>query len=243
MFHRSWLIVILLAAGISFPSSAIANKSFAILAASWQPAFCEYRPDRPECASQTGTRYDATHFSLHGLWQGSRNNTYCNINAAGIAMDKSGRWGKLPDLRLDASLKSRLNQIMPGTRSFLHRHEWVKHGSCHEGGSTNGYFEDSLRLMNALNASPVRELFADNIGKNLKTKTIQAAFDRAFGEGAGQRIKVKCRRDGKRQLIRQITIGMYGVFDEQHSLAQLILAAKPTNPGCKGGIVDAAGFQ
>ena len=132
---------------------------------------------------------------------------------------------------------------MPGTKSFLHRHEWVKHGSCHENGSTNGYYEDSLRLMSALNGSIVRVLFADNIGKHLSTNDIQAAFDEAFGKGAGNRIRIKCKRDGKRQLIQEITIGLYGIFDPEHSLAQLMAAAKPTNSGCKGGIVDAVGLQ
>lgn len=243
IFHRSSLAVVLLAVVMSFPSMAAPKNTFAILAASWQPAFCEQRPDRPECASQTATRYDATHFSLHGLWPGPRSNAYCNINATGIALDKSGRWGKLPDLRLDASLRSRLNQIMPGTRSFLQRHQWIKHGSCHEDGSTNGYFEDSLRLMNELNSSSVQKLFADNIGKTLKVQTIRAAFDQAFGEGAGLRVKIKCKRDGKRLLIQEITIGMFGEFNEQHSLGQLILAAKPTSAGCKSGIVDITGLQ
>jgi len=220
-----------------------ARDSFAILALSWQPAFCEYRHNRPECASQTATRYDATHFSLHGLWPGSRNRSYCGIPSPTVKLDKSGRWGQLPQLQLNAGLMSRLRQIMPGTRSFLQRHEWVKHGSCHENGSTNGYFSDSLRLVNELNRSEVRNLFADNLGKFLKTESVQAAFDKAFGTGAGKRIRLKCRKDGSRLLIAELTIGLYGEFDEEHSLSDLILSANPTAGGCKGGIVDRAGLQ
>ena len=140
-------------------------------------------------------------------------------------------------------MRSRLNQIMPGTRSFLQRHEWVKHGSCHENGSANGYYADSLRLMKALNASQVSRLFAANIGKELHSTMIKSAFDSAFGKGAGERIRIKCKRDGKRLLIQEITIGLFGEFDEATSLSQLIQRAKPTNTGCKSGIVDAAGFQ
>ncbi len=234
-------LCLILSGQLAIPAAA--KNTFAILAVSWQPAFCEQRPDRPECASQTRTRYDASHFSLHGLWPGPRSNVYCNINAKGIETDKKGRWGKLPDLRLNAALRSRLNQVMPGTRSFLHRHEWVKHGSCHENGSTNGYFEDSLRLMNALNESAVQELFASNIGKTLTSSTIRAAFDESFGKGAGERIRIKCKRDGKRQLIQEITIGLYGEYNQQNSFAKLLLAARPTKPGCVSGIVDPAGFQ
>ena len=229
---------------LSLPvSPSIAKNSFAVLAASWQPAFCEQRPDRPECASQTSTRYDAANFSLHGLWPGPRSRVYCDIPASMMAIDKSGRWGKLPDLRLPPGLLSRLNQIMPGTKSFLQRHEWVKHGSCHENGSAQGYFADSLRLMNELNQSLVRKLFADNIGKHVATETIRATFDQSFGRGAGKRVKVSCKRDGRRLIIAEITIGLYGQFDENVSMARLIAAARPTQGGCKGGIVDPAGLQ
>jgi len=132
---------------------------------------------------------------------------------------------------------------MPGTRSFLQRHEWVKHGSCHENGSANGYYSDSLRLVNELNNSPVQQLFLDNLGKFLKVEAIQGAFNKAFGKGSGQRIRLKCRKDGSRLLISELTIGLYGEFDEDSTLSSLILAANPTGSGCKGGIVDRAGLQ
>ena len=86
------------------------KKTFALLAASWQPAFCEQRPDRPECASQTATRYDANHFALHGLWPGPRNNSYCNINKIGIATDR-GWW--LGEFTLSAARCSSKKQAEP----------------------------------------------------------------------------------------------------------------------------------
>ena len=75
---------------------SLAKESFALLAVSWQPAFCEQRPKKPECASQTANRYDATHFSLHGLWPGPRSNSYCNIAKFIVDTDKKGRWGNYP---------------------------------------------------------------------------------------------------------------------------------------------------
>ena len=39
-----------------------------VLAVSWQPAFCEGHADKPECASQTEARFDASNLTLHGLW-------------------------------------------------------------------------------------------------------------------------------------------------------------------------------
>ena len=97
--------------------------------------------------------------------------------------------------------------------------------------------------MKALNASGVARLFADNIGKRLKATEIRTAFDKAFGKGTGKRIRIKCKRDGARLLIQEITIGLYGEFDAATTLSQLMLSAKPTNGGCEGGIVDAVGLQ
>jgi len=47
-----------------------------VLAVSWQPAFCETRPRLPECRSQTADRFDATNFTLHGLWPRPRSRAY-----------------------------------------------------------------------------------------------------------------------------------------------------------------------
>ena len=53
-----------------------------VLAVSWQPAFCEGHADAPECASQTADRFDATHFTLHGLWPQPRSLEYCGVAPA-----------------------------------------------------------------------------------------------------------------------------------------------------------------
>ena len=39
-----------------------------LLAISWQPAFCQTHQKKAECRTQDKERYDADHFSLHGLW-------------------------------------------------------------------------------------------------------------------------------------------------------------------------------
>ncbi len=51
------------------------------LAVSWQPAFCEARTRTPECRSQTPGRFDASHFSLHGLWPEPYENVFCGVSA------------------------------------------------------------------------------------------------------------------------------------------------------------------
>jgi ribonuclease T2 len=131
---------------------------------------------------------------------------------------------------------------MPGTQSALERHEWTEHGSCY-GTDQQGYFADALAAMAALNASPVRTLFADNIGKRLTLEQIRGAFDTAFGPGAGQRVRVACSTDGTRRLISELTIGLTGSIDKPAGIGALILAAAPTSGGCTGGIVDPVGAQ
>lgn len=217
-----------------------------VLAISWQPAFCENARRKRECRSQTATRYDATHFALHGLWPQSRSNIYCGVSAEQERLDKSGKWSRLDIARLPQDLWDRLRITMPGTQSGLHRHEWVKHGTCYSADAET-YYEDSLALMDAINASSVQALFAGAIGTRLTNAQVRNGFDAAFGKGVGDRVRLSCRRDGNRQLIVEMTLGLKGVIEASVAnppdIAALALAALPTDPGCPGGTIDPAGFQ
>ena len=106
----------------------------------------------------------------------------------------------------------------------------------------NGYFGAALHVLDAMNASPVQALFANNIGKSVSQQDIRAAFDAGFGKDAGQRIRLSCDRDGSRRIITEITIGLYGAVTPQSDIAGLIAAAHPTKGGCDSGEVDAAGY-
>jgi ribonuclease T2 len=213
-----------------------------VLAASWQPGFCETKPSKPECASQTADRFDATNLALHGLWPQPRSNVYCSVSSSDVAADKDGRWDALPGINLEPATKQALDKVMPGTQSKLERHEWIKHGTCY-GGTTEEYFGSAVRLMDAVNTSAVRALFADNIGKELSANDIRDAFDQSFGAGAGERVKVSCVNDGNRRLIGEITIGLSGELEEGADFAALLFASPPTDAGCPKGIVDAVGLQ
>lgn len=215
------------------------SEQFLILAASWQPAFCEGAASKPECHQQSRTRFDANHFSLHGLWPTGE---YCEVSSQLEGLDRDGRWSALPPVELPADLQRTLDEVMPGTRSQLERHEWIKHGTCYGAGETP-YFSTATQLLAALNASKVRDLFADNIGTTLTRDQIREAFDDAFGRDAGQRVRIACDDDGKRRIISEITIGLWGAPGDAPNLGKLIRAARPTDGGCIGGIVDAVGLQ
>lgn len=217
-----------------------------VLAASWQPAFCETRPRLRECATQTSQRFDANNFALHGLWPQPRSQSHCGVDQQIVELDKSGRWRDLPWQHLPRPLWDRLRKVMPGTMSGLHKHEWIKHGTCMAGANSVDYFAVSLDLMAHLNGSTLRDLLARRIGQSASAAEMRQAFEADFGEGAGKRLRVACARDGNRQLVREITIGLSGALKpgiDRQEMMKAIAAAPPTDPGCPGGVIDPAGFQ
>ncbi len=215
---------------------------FYILALSWQPAFCEAHADKKECKFASADDYVANNFALHGLWPQPRSNVMCNVSAADKALDDNHRWEKLPAPQLSAATMAALGKVMPGTQSMLERHEWIKHGTCYSI-TAEQYFRDSVRLVEAVNASPVQALISANVGKMIKTVDLRAAFDEAFGKGAGLRVRVACERDKNRLLVTEITIGLRGDIPGGAALDELILASTPTEAGCPAGIIDPAGRQ
>ncbi|NEP74192.1 MAG: ribonuclease T2 [Okeania sp. SIO2G4] len=203
-----------------------------VLAISWQPSFCQTKQSKPECISQTADRYDATNFTLHGLWPDRA--SYCGVSYEDKSNDKQGEWDDLPPLDLDEQTTSELAVLMPGVQSYLHRHEWIKHGTC-DGRDEDTYYDISLDLLREVNDSEVQELFAENIGKIITRSQIDTAFENSFGEGAAKSVKVKCR-DG---LFSEFQIKMRRplVGDK---LTDILL---PTKRGfCDDVLVDAAGF-
>ena len=211
-----------------------------LLAMSWQPAFCETKPNKPECRSQRKGRFDEANFTLHGLWPQPRDNIYCGVPRS---LQKTS-WRNMPKLELSEAMRDELATKMPGYRSFLHRHEWFKHGTCLPGADPQGYYEISLKLLDRFNTSPLRELFANNIGRELTHREVAAVMKKAFGNGAEQRISLDCLRDGRRQLIVGINIALkvHG-NDDITNISENILSAPTRSIGCKSGIVDLVGLQ
>ncbi len=219
------------------PTRSGAMEGQFVLAASWLPAFCERRQDKPECRGQTPERADARRFSLHGLWPQPSGRDYCGASPAERARSQSGDWNLLPDLELTPATRTALESRMPGVRSHLERHEWTKHGTCY-GTGPEAYFADAMALLDQLNGSAVQALIEANIGKRLRAEEVRAAFDRSFGRGAGERVRLECDPEGN---IAELRIGLKGRIGNDPSLGDLIRAAPPRSAGCRGGWVDRAG--
>lgn len=160
-----------------------------LLAISWQPAFCETHASKVECVDETEDSYDASNFTLHGLWPDKF--SYCGVSASDIKKDETGNWKELPPVSTDAKTATELSKVMPGVKSYLDRHEWYKHGTC-DGRKADDYFDIAIDLVKEINASDVRALFAQNIGKTLSLTEVQKAYEKTFGSGTAQSMNLKC---------------------------------------------------
>ncbi|SMX27546.1 Ribonuclease I precursor [Pelagimonas phthalicica] len=217
-----------------------------LLALSWQPAFCEMKPSKTECVQVNDglLPITETQLSLHGLWPQPRGNDYCGVSDEIRQLDKDRRWSELPAPELDDDTRERLAVAMPGTASFLDRHEWIKHGTCFFG-DRNGdeYYDDTLYVLEAINRSEVGTLFAQNVGGTVTAEQIRAAFDTSFGAGAGERVQINCKGDQGRVLIQELKIALGGEITEQSDVGALIRAGTVQSVGCPSGVVDPAGLQ
>ena len=221
----------------SFTQTRASSKQN-LLALSWHNAFCETHRYKKECKRGLGNllkrKASDTQFVLHGLWPQPRTNVYCNVQSSLKNLDKNKRWRDLPCLALDRSTEDALEKVMPGFKSQLHKHEWVKHGTCY-GSDANAYYADAVSLINQVNSSALGKFFSQNIGKKITLKQVRSVADKAFGRGAGNRIELQCRKGLVTEL--WLHLGSGGT-----DLSTLLKKGKKTNSRCRQGRIDKAGF-
>jgi ribonuclease T2 len=215
-----------------------------VLAISWQPAFCEAKAGRPiECRGQTNDRFDAQHFSLHGLWtQGAE---YCQVSPKIRDLDSQNNWAALPPLKFAKATAKQLALKMPGAVSNLDRHEWYKHGTCYSA-TAEEYFSEAIALLDQVNESSVRQFFLDHIDQEVNASEIREAFDQAFGAGAGSKVQIECERyanHDRQRLIYELEIGLSGRnIQPDTPIKSLIQAAQVVDRGCPRGTIDRVGI-
>lgn len=210
-----------------------------ILALSWHNAYCETHRHRKECRrslfASGKERYAERHFVLHGLWPQPRSHTYCDVDRELVQLDRLGQWQHLPCLVIEEGVEKRMERVMPGYAADLHKHEWVKHGTCY-GTDATEYFGDAVSLTEQFNSSRVGNFFRDQRGNRVTLHQVRSIFDRTFGRGAGQRVELKCEKG----MITELWLHLGSGSDD---LGILLQRGKKTRSRCQGGIVDRAGFQ
>jgi ribonuclease T2 len=181
-----------------------------VLALSWQPAFCEFNASKPECRELDSGDFAARHLAVHGLWPNDRPGSgpsHCGVDAATKALDQPSSWCELPRPDTAAETRAALAPAMPGTASCLDRHEWIKHGTC-SGLDADSYFVDTLRLAAAVQATPIAEIVAANIGRNITPKQLSNAFESSFGAGSSRALTLVCTERNGRHFLAEIRIAL-----------------------------------
>ena len=226
-------IALFLGGGIAAAQSAPEGKAREVLSVGWQAGYCAARPKSQGCTGFSAEAPEAGRFSLVNRFQLRK--SYCGIEAGLREKARKGNWTDLPGITLAAATKTRLAAAMPAVRVGLDRRQWLKSGSC-LAASAEAYYARSLDLLDELNASPVRALFTDRKGAAITLAEVRAAFDAAFGKGAGERVRLACRKAGDRVIVTGLTIGL---ASGDGPLKALIAGASPTKSRCTGGVTGA----
>ena len=214
-----------------------------LLAVTWHPSFCEKRPSRRECAPKPAYQVGSNHLVLHGLWLAQSNQHYCGLSNHVISADKKGKWHQLAKLNIEPETRKRLIDLMPGYSSYLHRHEWYKHGTCMTDLSADDYFQVSLNLIQELIESPFGYWLNNNIGQKVSTKEVKEQFETSFGANSAKRLIVDCYRDEGRRVISELKISLSGDLGQKSRLKELIVDGPVLGKSCPHGILDPVGLQ
>ena len=205
-----------------------------VLALSWQPAFCASHQEKTECEKATPERYDATHFTLHGLWPNQsacgRDYGYC-----GGVHTQPRDFCSYPEVTLTPETRKRLAQVMPSVAygTCLERHEWWKHGTCWAG-DPDAYFSEALRIAQLINESPVvTEVLRAAIGKSIEASALQGAIDAAFGSNASKKFELDCT--DAHELV-EVRVSLPANIQPDEPMSTLLQRSQNAPSGCTGRI-------
>jgi len=205
-----------------------------LLALSWQNSFCETHRSRRECYRNSFNLQNDNRFVLHGLWPQPRENIYCNVSYDQKRYDKNHQWNNIAKIDITDKIRKEIQSVMPGIISNLHRHEWIKHGTCY-GESAQRYFEDAITMTKSVNNSKLGKFFVQNSGKIVTLQQVRFKADESFGQGSGKRVELRCRQGMITELWFHLGYG-------DSNLTKAMQAGKKTRSRCQRGRIDRAGF-
>lgn len=196
-----------------------------VLALSWQPAFCETHRNKPECAVDDPEAWQATHFTLHGLWPNKKS---CGIKYGYCgSVCRAPRGGgptwmcNYPPLSLSENTKNALAVVMPSVtyKSCLDRHEWYKHGTCATPWSADEFYTVAVELTQQFNNAGSSAFMADNLGKSVASADFRQKVDQGLGEGASNKMTLNC--DSKGRLV-DVMLTLPANLTKEMTLANLL---------------------
>ncbi|MBL0721460.1 MAG: hypothetical protein JJV88_02645 [Sulfurovum sp.] len=215
----------------------LSSSSKQLLALSWQNAFCEINNYHKECRDShiRNKRYTDRNFGLHGLWPQPRDNIYCKVSSRDKKLDKRGQWGRLPSLNLTPETIKELKEVMVGYASNLHKHEWIKHGTC-SNLTPDQYYKKAISLTREINDSKVGKFFIKNLGKDITLQQVRFKMNESFGTGSGRKVELRC----KKGMIIELWIHLGSNGD---SIKKLLKDGKNINSRCQKGKIDRVGLN
>lgn len=150
-----------------------------VLAATWQPGFCEhasYKGSKPECEGLESGELRISHLTLHGLWPNRRSCGKSYGHCAG------------PDLKLSADTLAYVRPWMPNFRygSSFGRYQWDKHGVCQTQMDDDAYFRRAVDLVRQLDQSAAGQYIVANIGGAISKRAFYERVERDFGNRKAQ---------------------------------------------------------
>ncbi len=229
---------------VTWLAAAPAQARDFVFSISWQPAFCERMTTKAECQTQTPDRFDATYFTLHGLWP--QEGQWCDVSRQIKKKDSAKQWNKLPIVHLSPDTRTQLEQKMPGTASYLDRHEWIRHGTCADT-SQEEYFKSALSLLDSVNTSELHQLVSSHIGRSIELQQLTDTVEKTYGTIPRDAIAFLCERTPQQQILTEIRFYLTTPKELPQKISHSILSQpqRPT-PGaqlCNNGkvLIDAVG--
>lgn len=198
-----------------------------VLSLQWSAAFCETRPNLPECGDRDPDRFSARNLTLHGLWPEKSGDTahkygYCGVDDATRALDRAPTWCRLPALGLTRATSARLASVMPAAASCLDKHEWIKHGTC-SGFSSEDYFVRSAELVEHIAGTAFGRFLAANAGRAVTADALLAAFERDFGAGSRSLVKLTCVKARGASLLVDVRLKLAHPLRPAKELGKMLL--------------------
>lgn len=160
-----------------------------VLAASWQPGFCEHTgagPGKPECKALDSGELAIAHLTLHGLWP--------NRQECGTAYGNcKGPDGKPRPFQLNEDTVSRIAPWMPNFyfEQAFGKYEWNKHGAC-QALDTDGYFDVAIRAVRQLNDAEIGKYIREHIGRSMPVAGFFERVRQVHGADVASNIQLVC---------------------------------------------------